>query len=144
MTEALGKGVDYVFVNVQAFFGEVTIDEVSEWTHNYMENDQPSVVQEASNHPASFYGEVRLIVDPPARAVVLILPAVKVGWPSSALPNGSITLNGSIASVDNLQQYLDDFVCDSNKEGTQYFWFQSFDADWTAEVYGGPERKLFF
>lgn len=40
------------------------------------------------------------------------------------MPNGSLALNGSDASLANMQTYLDDFICDGNAQGEQYFWFQ--------------------
>ena len=49
------------------------------------------------------------------------------------MAGGSLTLNGSIASIPNTQKLLDTFVCAANKNvtaggpyGSGYFWFGAY------------------
>jgi len=36
----------------------------------------------------------------------------------------------STASIANLQKFLDTYVCQANKNGTGYFYFEAFDEKW--------------
>jgi len=36
----------------------------------------------------------------------------------------------SAASIANLQKFLDTYVCQANKNGTGYFYFEAFDEKW--------------
>ena len=36
----------------------------------------------------------------------------------------------STASIPNLQEFLDTYVCQANKNGTGYFYFEAFDEKW--------------
>lgn len=58
VTKALAQGVDYIFVNVQAYFSQEVVDKSATWTQTYMESGDPSVALNVSNHPGYFYGEV--------------------------------------------------------------------------------------
>ncbi|KAG8729130.1 hypothetical protein FRC12_021226, partial [Ceratobasidium sp. 428] len=54
--------------------------------------------------------------------------------------NVSTQTNGaSEASVANLQVFLDTFVCASNTNQTQYFFFEFKDEPWKDVMYGGVE-----
>jgi exo-beta-1,3-glucanase (GH17 family) len=41
--------------------------------------------------------------------------------------------------VDNLQKFLDTFVCQANQNGTGYFYFEYFDEEWKDQQFGGVE-----
>ena len=45
----------------------------------------------------------------------------------------------SVASVANLQTFIDTFVCQANSAGTQYFFFEFADEDWKDKQFGGVE-----
>lgn len=41
--------------------------------------------------------------------------------------------------MDNLQIFLDNFVCQANANGTGYFFFEYFDETWKDAEFGGVE-----
>jgi len=109
----------------------VTIQNAATWTWNYINTsvfgvpsdltsfrDTPAVVNTAPNKPALMQGEV--------------------GWPTNAIPGGSLSLNGSAASMANSQTFLDTWVCASNTNRTQYIYFEAFDEAWKM-IYNGSE-----
>lgn len=119
ITATLSAASDFIMANVHAFFSGVSIADAAAWTYNYLNTDTPSIALKAANHPALY--------------------AAEVGWPSAAEPNGSLTLNGSDASMTNMQTFLDTFVCASNTNATKSFWFEAFDETWKLGAYGGAE-----
>lgn len=48
------------------------------------------------------------------------------------------TDGGAVAGLPQLQQFLDDYVCAANANGTKVFYFEAFDQPWQA-IYGGVE-----
>jgi hypothetical protein len=83
ITEALAEASDFIMANVHPFFAGVNIEDAAGWTWEYLETDTPSVALRASNRPTLYASEI--------------------GWPSDAAQNGSLTLNGSSASIEHLQ-----------------------------------------
>lgn len=58
MTAELAESLDFIFVNVQAFFAEVGIEKSAKWTRDYMETGTPSAALDVNNPPGYFFGEV--------------------------------------------------------------------------------------
>ena len=52
---------------------------------------------------------------------------------------GNANNGASDASEPNLQYFLDNFVCQSNQQGLQYFFFEFFDEEWKDVEFGGVE-----
>jgi len=119
ITTALAQGSDFVMANVHPFFSGVGINLAAGWTYEYLETDTPASAKLATNKPPIYEAEV--------------------GWPGGAFANGSLTLNGSDASLANMQSFLDSYVCQANTNSTPYFWFEAFDEEWKASQYGGAE-----
>lgn len=71
--------------NTHAFFSGVTIDGAADWTAQFLVNDDPKTATEAGK----------------------TLISAEVGWPSDAISGGSLTLNGSIASLENTQKFIE-------------------------------------
>lgn len=65
-----------------------------------MTDDLPSIALKATNKPLLIQGEV--------------------GWPTDAIAGGALTLNGSAASTENSQRFLDDWVCAANEAKLPY------------------------
>lgn len=42
----------------------------------------------------------------------------------------------SCATLADLQTFLDNYVCEANKNGSEYFFFQYQNNDWAGEQYG--------
>jgi exo-beta-1,3-glucanase (GH17 family) len=119
ITLALSEGAEYVMANTHAFFSGINIDGAADWIAQYLINDEPRFVAQASNKPTLLNAEV--------------------GWPSNAMAGGDLTLNGSIASLPNLQKFLDTFICAANQNNTNgYFYFEFADGAWKTQ-YGGAE-----
>ncbi|KAG8681889.1 hypothetical protein FRC09_017148 [Ceratobasidium sp. 395] len=63
----------------------------------------------------------------------------ETGWPTKSSNVSTQTNGASEASVANLQVFLDTFVCASNTNQTQYFFFEFKDEPWKDVMYGGVE-----
>lgn len=99
----LASAVDVLMANVHPFFGGVEAAEASKWT-------------------MTFYEENNL---PKAKAAGIRGMISEVGWPTDG---GK--LKGSVAGVDELNTFLNDWVCQRMKDETEYFWFSAFDEPW--------------
>ena len=101
------------------FFGGVAIDQAAGWTYTYWQTQD---VAKTNNLP----NKKQVISE--------------VGWPSGGgndctneagsnvpCPNPQA---GAVASIDNLNKFMSDWVCPSLTNGTQYFWFEAFDEPW--------------
>ncbi|WVQ84409.1 hypothetical protein IAT38_006561 [Cryptococcus sp. DSM 104549] len=122
LSKTLASGVDYFMANVHPYFGTVAIDDAAVWTYDFFNEFDVDVAATASNNPACYIAET--------------------GWPTQSM-NASDASNGAgspqgDASLANLQTFLDTFVCDSNKNSTEYFFFEAFDEPWKVE-FGGVE-----
>ena len=91
----------------------MTIQNAATWTWNYINTsvfgvpsdltsfrDTPAVVNTAPNKPALMQGEV-------GASAAASQSADQAGWPTNAIPGGSLSLNGSAASMANSQTFLD-------------------------------------
>ncbi|KAI9755686.1 MAG: hypothetical protein M4579_004184 [Chaenotheca gracillima] len=118
--ETIASAVDIVMANVHPFFGGVPVDQAASWTWNFWQTKDVALAKSVSNKPKSIISEV--------------------GWPSEggndcapALKCPSKTA-GSVASIANMNKFMDDFVCQSLANGTEYFWFEAFDEPWKASL----------
>ncbi|KAF2764022.1 glycoside hydrolase [Teratosphaeria nubilosa] len=115
----LASDTDIVMANVHPFFAGVTPDAASGWTWEFWQTND--VVLTGTNKSTAGY---------PKNIIA------ETGWPSSGgndcgtdstCPNRTA---GAVASVDNMNTYLNGWVCDSLTNGTTYFWFEAFDEPW--------------
>ncbi|PGH16271.1 hypothetical protein AJ79_01810 [Helicocarpus griseus UAMH5409] len=120
-TAELARVADAVMANVHPFFAGVTVAEAAGWTWSFWQNqnvpltkgtDKPQIISE-------------------------------VGWPNGGGNNCSPSpckdeTSGSIAGVDELNRFMDDWVCQALANGTDYFWFEAFDEPWKVQ-YNEPE-----
>ncbi|RPB20518.1 glycoside hydrolase [Terfezia boudieri ATCC MYA-4762] len=110
---SLASSVDVLMANIHPFFGGVAAENASTWT-------------------MSFYDTNNL---PKAKAASIRGMISEVGWPTEGG-----TLQGSVAGVDELNTFLNDWVCQKNKDGTEYFWFSAFDEPWKV-MYNEPGKE---
>ena len=96
--------VDYGMSNVHPWFANVSIEEAAGWTAEFFEGNNVVVAQSLPNKPQMFIAET--------------------GWPSESSDAGNENNGPSIASVPNLQKFMDTFVCQANQNGTGYFYFE--------------------
>ncbi|KAA1095164.1 hypothetical protein PGT21_036257 [Puccinia graminis f. sp. tritici] len=104
VTKELCAGADYVMANVHPWFGHVPVEQSAGWTWQFFQDFDVNVCAQAPNKPVMYIAET--------------------GWPTAS-DNASITTNGpSKASVQGLQTFMDSFVCQANKNNTNYFFFE--------------------
>ncbi|KAJ8586018.1 glycoside hydrolase family 17 protein [Rhizopogon salebrosus TDB-379] len=114
------EAVDYGMSNVHPWFANQTIDYAANWTADFFENTNVVVAQALPNKPKMFIAET--------------------GWPTDTSQFNYNPNDGpSIASVGNLQIFIDTFACQATANGTGYFFFEFSDEPWKATTYGGVE-----
>ncbi|KNZ63274.1 hypothetical protein VP01_1165g4 [Puccinia sorghi] len=114
VTKELCAGADYVMANVHPWFGHVPVEQAAGWTWQFFQDFDVNVCAQAPNKPIMYIAET--------------------GWPTAS-DNASMTTNGpSEASVKNSQTFMDTFVCQANKNQTNYLK----DEEWKKK-YGGVE-----
>lgn len=89
--------VDVLMANVHPFFAGVVVEKAADWTWSFFQDNDVVLTAGMSDPPRVMVSEV--------------------GWPSAGGAQG-----GSVAGVDQMNRFLDDFVCAQNKKGTEYFW----------------------
>ncbi|KAK6504967.1 hypothetical protein TWF481_006900 [Arthrobotrys musiformis] len=114
-TYNLAAAVDTLMANVHPFFAGVTVDDAPDWTWLFTENNDVAIARQTTNNPNVIVSEV--------------------GWPS-----GGGTLLGSVAGISELNQFIEDYVCAANKNGTEYYWFVPFDEPWK-EKFNEPGKE---
>ena len=105
-TADMATKVDIVMSNVHPFFAGVEADVAAAWTWNFWQTHD--VVLTSSDT------SIKQII-------------AEVGWPSAGGNDcgGSDCTSktqGSVASIDNMNTFMDDWVCQSLANGTEYFW----------------------
>lgn len=106
---------DYVMSNVHPFFAGVNVNDAASWTWNFW-----------TTH------DMVLTPNDASRQII-----AETGWPSGGGTDCGNEANvcaagntGSVASVANMNQFMDDWVCQALDNGTNYFWFEAFDEAW--------------
>ena len=102
---ALTDSVDVVMSNIHPFFAGVTADQGAGWTWDFWQ--QFDVVLTKGTSKKNIISEV--------------------GWPSAGgndCGQGTCTskTDGSVAGIDEMNTFMDSFICQSLKNGTDYFW----------------------
>ncbi|RCI15845.1 hypothetical protein L249_1708 [Ophiocordyceps polyrhachis-furcata BCC 54312] len=112
-TAELAQDSDYVMANIHPFFAGVSAAEAAAWTWNFWEGKDGPFWKSDKN-----------------RNVI-----AETGWPSAGGKNcGQAQTTtcepGSVAGIPEMNHFMQDWVCDALKNGTQYFWFEAFDEPW--------------
>jgi exo-beta-1,3-glucanase (GH17 family) len=113
--------IDYGMSNVHPWFADTPIDQAAGWTADFFAQTNVAAAQALPNNPTMWIAET--------------------GWPT-ATSNSSILATrppNSDPSVANLQTFMDTFVCQANKNGTGYFFFEYADEPWKDVQFGGVE-----
>lgn len=105
-TAGLAAVVDVVMSNVHPFFAGITPEKATDWTLNFWKTHD--VILTAGNS-----SKENIISE--------------VGWPSEGGNDcgGSKCADdtsGAVASIPNMNTFMDKFICPSLKSGTNYFW----------------------
>ncbi|KAF3759998.1 family 17 glycoside hydrolase [Cryphonectria parasitica EP155] len=122
-TTELAEASDYVMANIHPFFGGVSADDAAAWTYSFWTEQDGDYFK--SNTSKNIIAET--------------------GWPTQGgtdCGTDAVTecTNGAVASIDGLNQFMSDWVCQALDNGTQYFWFESFDEPWKIIYDNGTEN----
>ncbi|KAF9648006.1 glycoside hydrolase [Thelephora ganbajun] len=113
------QAVDYGMANVHPWFANTTVQNGPQWTWDFFEQTDVAAANALSNKPEMSIAEV--------------------GWPTASKDAGNANNGASPASEENLQYFIDNFVCQSNQKGIKYFFFEFFDEKWKDDTFGGVE-----
>lgn len=110
---SLATNVDIVMSNIHPFFAGVAAADAAAWTIDFWQ--QHDVVLTQGTTKKNLISET--------------------GWPSAGGNDcGASTCTnktqGSIAGIDEMNTFMDTFVCQALANGTEYFWFEAFDEPW--------------
>ena len=98
------KEVDVIMSNVHPYFAGVTVDEAPGWTWDFWQQHDVKLTDTTKKNIVS-----------------------EVGWPSGGGNNcgeapSCAKGEGSVAGVDEMNKFMEDYVCSSLKNGTDFFW----------------------
>ncbi|KAA1476228.1 glycoside hydrolase [Dentipellis sp. KUC8613] len=113
------QAVEYGMSNVHPWFANVSIDQAAGWTYEFFQETNVQPAKQLANSPQFYIAET--------------------GWPSNSSDVSNESNGPSTASIANLQEFLNTFVCASNTNGTGYFYFEFFDEVWKDQQFGGVE-----
>ncbi|KAF9581242.1 hypothetical protein BGW38_001805 [Lunasporangiospora selenospora] len=99
----LVNSVDWVLSNIHPFFAYQSADRAADWAFT------------------NFKGETQ--------KVAATKPAIisEVGWPSGP---ATANLGPAVPSLENLQVFVDTWVCQANSRNIPYYFFEAFDEPW--------------
>ncbi|KKY19197.1 putative glucan endo-beta-glucosidase btgc [Phaeomoniella chlamydospora] len=106
--------VDVVMSNIHPFFAGVTASAAAGWTWSFWQNNDVVLTEGTSK---------KQIIS-------------ETGWPSGGGNDCGTTTDcttktsGSVAGVTEMNTFMEDWVCQALKNGTEYFWFEAFDEPW--------------
>ncbi|KAG0272429.1 hypothetical protein BGZ95_011819 [Linnemannia exigua] len=98
---------DRAGVNLHPFFSGIPIQEAAAWYWKYLSETVTPAVNSGIKKTDIWITEV--------------------GWPTFP---ASAAVKGSVPSIPNLQIFLDTWLCEANKNGMPYYYFEFFDAPW--------------
>ncbi|KAF7301932.1 Glycoside hydrolase family 17 protein [Mycena indigotica] len=111
--------VDYGMANVHPWFASQAVQDAAAWTFDFFATTNVAPANALPNKPPMYIAET--------------------GWPTKSSSKEAESDGKSLASVDNLQIFLDTFVCQANKNNVGYFFFEYFDEGWKDVQFGGVE-----
>lgn len=123
-TAELAAQSDYIMANIHPFFAGVGSAEAAAWTNAFWQN-----------HNGAFFKADK------SKNIIS-----ETGWPSQGGTHcGSATIlncapNGAKAGIEHLNRFMQDWVCPALANGTEYFWFESFDEPWKV-VFNEPGKE---
>ncbi|KAF2124211.1 glycoside hydrolase family 17 protein [Dothidotthia symphoricarpi CBS 119687] len=111
-TADMATEVDIVMSNIHPFFSGTKAEDAAAWTWNFWQ--EKDVALTANN------ASIKQVI-------------AEVGWPSGGGTNcgaASSCTDGSVAGITEMNRFMEDWICPSLKNETEYFWFSAFDEPW--------------
>lgn len=112
-TQQLADAVDVLMSNIHPFFTGKPVRDAAEFTWQFWQWQNVPLKADMSNN---FIGET--------------------GWPTkggmSCGYDSNVTTcpDGSVAGIEELNEFMEQWVCPALTNGTNYFWFEAFDEPW--------------
>ena len=103
-TADMATKVDVVMSNVHPFFSGTKVEDAADWTWSFWQEHDVALT-------ANSKGIKQVIAE--------------VGWPSGGGTNcgsAATCTDGSVAGIDEMNQFMEDWICPSLKNQTEYFW----------------------
>lgn len=122
-TAELAQSSDYVMANIHPFFGGINAKDAASWTYSFWTNNNgPFFKSDVSKNIIS-----------------------ETGWPSQGGTDCGTTAitdcpDASVAGIDQMNQFMEDWVCSALTNGTEYFWFEAFDEPWKISFNTGSQN----
>ena len=133
-TSQLVTYTDVVMANVHPFFAGVTAQQAASWTWTFWQNNDVALTSSSSSSSTSSSTTTTTTTKRSTKSPKNIIS--EVGWPTQG-GNDCGTGNtcasktdGSVAGIDELNTFMEDWVCQALSNGTEYFWFEAFDEPW--------------
>ncbi|KAF4162437.1 hypothetical protein CNMCM6936_002089 [Aspergillus lentulus] len=120
----LVQAADVVMANVHPFFGGIPVDQAAAWTWQFWQDHNVALTKGTSK-----------------KQVIS-----EVGWPSAGGNDCGLGANcpddtaGAVAGIDEMNKFMEDWVCQALENGTDYFWFEAFDEPWKIVYNTGNEN----
>ncbi|KAL6711667.1 hypothetical protein ACN47E_004601 [Coniothyrium glycines] len=121
-TAEMATKVDYVMSNIHPFFSGVNASDAAGWTWDFWQTHNVPLTASSSN--------IKQVI-------------AEVGWPTGggmSCGGAETCTQGSVAGISELNQFMQDWVCPSIQNGTEYFWFSAFDEPWKIR-YNTPGKE---
>ncbi|KAF9984946.1 hypothetical protein BGZ65_012178 [Modicella reniformis] len=101
------NSVDWIMSNIHPFFAYTSAEDAADWA---FKNFKTETMQVAAGKPAVLS---------------------EIGWPSGP---SSASLDSAVPSLENLQTFLNTWVCQANKHNVPYYYFEAFDESWKNSI----------
>ncbi|KAG9295918.1 hypothetical protein G9A89_006657 [Geosiphon pyriformis] len=102
------NAVEVAFANVHPYFGGISVNDAATWTFDFYEKFDVK--------PSKQAGKSAVISE--------------IGWPTEGKADSN-----AVASVPNLQKFLDTFICKANEQGEKYYYFETYDTPWKTDYF---------
>ncbi|KAF7188878.1 putative glucan endo-1,3-beta-glucosidase btgC [Pseudocercospora fuligena] len=122
----LAQASDIVMANIHPFFAGTVAEEAASWAYTFWQGKDIPLKTAKTDTTGSLTYPTQIISE--------------IGWPSQGGndcgdandPAYGCTseTDGAVASIDNLNTFMDGWVCDALNNGTTFFWFEAFDEEW--------------
>lgn len=123
-TADLGAESDYIMANIHPFFAGTSAEDAASWTYDFWTGkDKQFWKTDSSKNIIS-----------------------ETGWPSAGgkncgeSPVCTSSTPGSVASIDGMNTFMENWVCQALANGTNYFWFEAFDEPWKIRFNEGDKN----